>query len=425
MSGVRLLPFPPPVRAALAISNDLDDLLEPRGWWEFLRFLNTAQATRFGPGLGLEIGDSFWFYSDDPEGQPASYFRGLGGEPSEFAPWIGALGRAGYLDTLHSYGNFSRHGGFTRGHAERAAAALRDEGFAPKVWVNHGGAHDFQNLWSGCGDLPENPEAEGAPAPEYHLDLTWSLGLRYAWLGELTRIPGQARPLGVRDWLAPGSPAPREVLAHAARALSRRAAYRETLARHPHPDVLRNRLLAPRTMRDGRVVQSFMRCGDFARATLADLPWLLRPTFLDALERSGGISILFLHWAKHPGRRFESLDPVWLAALRALAERVQGGRLWVTTTGRLLAYAEARDALRVEQGADGRVALRADPLPDGRRLAVEDLAGLALRTMAPGAPPEFLFEGRPLAVEPVPGAPGVVRVPLVPLRFPEPPGGAA
>lgn len=420
MSGARLLPFPPPYRAALALSNDLDDLLEPRGWWEFLRFLNTEESTRFGPGLGLEVGDSFWFYSDDPEGQPASYFRGLGREPSEFAPFIGALGRAGYLDTLHSYGNFSRHGGFTRAHAEGAAAAMRDLGFAPTVWVNHGGAHDFQNLWAGCGDLPENPEAEGAPAPEYHLDLTWSVGLRYAWLGELTTIPGQARPLGLGDWLAPGSPAPRELFAQGARAAARRLAYRDLLARHPHPDVARNRLLTPRRLRDGRTVQSFVRCGDFRRATFADLAWLLRPGFLDALERSRGCSAVFLHWSKHPGRRFENLDPAGLGALRALAARARERRIWVTTTGRLLAYAEARDAIRVEPAAAGRLCLRAEPLPDGRRVAAEDLRGLAFR-VGDGPPPEFLLEDRPIAMESLPGEPGVVWVPRAPLRFPEPP----
>jgi hypothetical protein len=301
---------------------------------------------------------------------------------------------------------------------------LRDLGFAPSVWVNHGGAHDFQNLWMGCGDVPENPDATGAPAPEYHLDLTWSLGLRYAWLGELTSIPGQARPLGLSDWVIPGSPAPREVLAYGARALARRLAYRQVLARYPHPDILRNRLITPRRLGDGRIVQSFVRCGDFDRATFADLAWLLRPGFLDALERSHGLSAVFLHWGKHAGRRFESLDPAGLGALRELAARARDRRIWVTTTGRLLAYAEARDAVRVQPAADGRVRLRSEPLPDGRHLTVPDLAGLAFHVGA-GPLPEFLYEDRPLPVEPLPGEPGVAWVPRAALRFPEPPGARA
>ena len=75
---VRLLRFPPPYRAAVTISNDLDDLLEPRGWWEFLRFLNTGEPTRFGEGLDLEIGDSFWFWSDHYDEQPGAWFQDLG-----------------------------------------------------------------------------------------------------------------------------------------------------------------------------------------------------------------------------------------------------------------------------------------------------------------------------------------------------------
>ncbi len=133
---------------------------------------------------------------------------------------------------------------------------------------------------------------------------------------------------------------------------------------------------------------------------------------------------MFLHWGKHPGRRFENLDPAGLGALRALAARARDRRIWVTTTGRLLAYAEARDAIRVESVVAGRVRLRAEPLPDGRRLTPEDLAGLAFHVGA-GPLPEFLFEDRPLAVELLPGEPGVAWVPRASLRFPELPGARA
>lgn len=424
MNEPTLLRFPPPYRAGLALSNDTDDLLDPVGWWEFLRYLNTVESTRFGQGLGLEVGDSFWFWSDHGSEQPGAYFDGLDERPSVFAPAIGALGRAGYLDTLHSWGNFSRHGGFTRRHAEVAAQVLTgDLGFRPTVWVNHGGAHDFQNLMSGCGDVPENPEARGAPAPEYHLDLTWSLGFRYAWLGELTRVPGQGRRPGVGDWLRPDSPLRRETLAWLGRGLARRAGYRDLLLRYPNYPVLANPLLVPRRLRDGRTVTTFVRVGDFSRATFTDLPWLLRDGFLDALERSGGASILFLHWNRHSGRSFTDLDPRSLAALAGLARRVHERRLWVTTTGRLLAYCETRDAVRfrVRRDAEGpRLELSAGPLPDGRRPAAEDLQGLAFAG-ASGDGWRAVYEDRPVRLEPVPGVPDCVWIPWRPLVFPEAP----
>jgi hypothetical protein len=423
MSRIQLLRFPAPYRAALALSNDPDDLWDPRGWWEFLRFLNTREITASGPGLGLEAGDAFWFWSDHGDEQPGSYFEGLTEKPSAFAPLIGALGRSGYLDTLHSYGNFSRHGGFRRNHAERAAAVLGDEGFAPRVWVNHGGAHDFQNLWTGCGDVPENPEARGAPAPEYHLDITRKLGLRYAWIGDLTGTPGQGRSLGPRDWLHAASPVRRDAMGHLARGLARRLAYRNILAAYPNYSTLRNPLFTTRTFRDNTVARTFARYGNFGRATFADLGWLLRPYFLDALEAGGGLSVVFVHWSRHPGRAFRDLPGPGLEGLRRLAERAHDGRIWVTTTGRLLAYWEARQALRVhEAGESGEVVvtLDADRLPDGRELAVEDLAGITLRVPDPRRV-RVLWKGTPLAVEPSPGGTDTVWVPWKSLVFPEPP----
>ncbi len=418
MSTPRLLPFPPPYRAALAISNDIDDVLDPRGWWEFLRFLNTRETTVHGAGLGLEVGESFWFYSDHFDEQPASWFRELGDRPSDFAPYFAALGRSGHLDTLHSWGNFSRHGGFTRAHAERAARVLQDEGFVPPVWVNHGGGHDFQNLWMGCGDLPENPEAEGAPAPEYHLDLTWPLGFRYAWIGDLTRVVGQERPWKPGDWL-PGGEALRETLGFARRGLARRLAYREVLATYPNPDPRPNRLLAPRTLRDGRTVQTFIRYGDFRRATFEDLAWLLAPRTLDTLEANGGVSAMFLHWGKHAGRRFRDLPAPALDALRGLAGRVQEQRLWVTTTARLLTYVEARTAARLVPGSTpGSWEVVADPLPDGRNLVANDLGGLSW-DMGSDAAVALTLDGQPVSIV---QDGSIVRVQQEPLVFPEPPG---
>jgi hypothetical protein len=423
MSRVRLQRFPAAYRAALALSNDPDDLWNPRGWWDFLRFLNTQEVTAIGPGLGLEVGDAFWFWSDDEEEQPGSYFEGLTERPSAFAPLIGVLGRSGYLDTLHSYGNFSRHGGFRRGHAERAAEVLGDEGFAPRVWVNHGGAHDFQNLGTGCGDLPENPEARGAPAPEYHLDLTRKLGMRYAWIGDLTATPGQDRSLGPRDWFHTASPVRRELMAHLARGLARRLAYRQILAAHPNYPTVRNSLLTTQTFRDKSVGQTFVRYGDFGRAAFADLGWLLRPYFLDALEATGGLSAVFVHWSRHPGRTFRDLPGPGLEGLRRLADRAHQGRIWVTTTGRLLAYWEARRALRVQEAEEqgqSVVRLEADPLPDGRHVSLEDLTGITLQVPDPKRV-RVLWKGTPLAAEPAPGASNAVWIPWKPLVFPEPP----
>ena len=421
MSRVRLLRFPAPYRAALALSNDTDDLRDPRGWWEFLRYLNTTESTWIGPGLGMEAGDSFWFYSDDPVEQPGSYFRGLSYERSAFAPLIGALGRAGYLDTLHSYGNFSRHGGFRRDHALVAADALQQEGFAPRVWVNHGGAHDFQNLGSGCGDVPENPEARGAPSPEYHLDVTREMGLCYAWVGDLTGTPGQSRGLGFGDWLHPESPVRREAAGHIARGMSRRLGYRSILEAFPNYAMLQNTLMGPRRMRDGTVLQTFVRYGDFDRSTFADLGWLLRDYTLDTLESTQGVSIVFVHWSRHPGFAFRDLPPSGLEGLARLSRRVRERRIWVTTTARLLAYWEARNALEVRYAPEGEqnvLHLVPRPLPDGRVIGAKDLSGISFELPDAGRT-RVLLNGITLPFERSPERPNVLWMPWKPLVFPE------
>jgi hypothetical protein len=423
MSRPRLLRFPAPYRAAIALSNDTDDLWSPQGWWEFLRFLNTSEATSLGPGLGLEAGDSFWFWSDHAEEQPGSYFKGLTEERSAFAPLIGTLGSAGYLDTLHSYGNFSRYGGFRREHAVRAARVLQDEGFVPRVWVNHGGAHDFQNLGTGCGDVPENPEARGAPAPEYHLDLTWTLGFRYAWIGDLTGTPGQSRPLGLRDWLHPDSPARREATGQIARGLSRRLGYRHILEPFPNYGTLENALLAPRRMRDGTALQTFVRYGDFNRATFADLGWLLREYALDTLEATEGLSVVFVHWSRHPGRSFRDLPSSGLDGLKRLAHRFREKRIWVTTTARLLAYWEARNALQVRhspEGAGSVLHVVPQTLPGGRTIRAEDLAGISFQ-VPDAARTRVLLNGITLKFERSPERADVLWMPWNRLTFPDPP----
>jgi len=86
----------------------------------------------------------------------------------------------------------------------------------------------------------------------------------------------------------------------------------------------------------------------------------------------------------------------------------------------LLAYTEAREAVRLEPGSGERWNLLASPLPDGRTVQAGDLAGLAFRSAGAGRP-GIHFEGQALALEPVPGEDRAWWVPVTPLRFPEPP----
>src|SRR4030042_3229005 len=61
-SQVALRKFPYPFRAAIAICSDIDNTETLEEFLEIQRFLNTGEATSMGEGLGLEIGNSFFFY---------------------------------------------------------------------------------------------------------------------------------------------------------------------------------------------------------------------------------------------------------------------------------------------------------------------------------------------------------------------------
>src|SRR4051794_23887302 len=107
-----LRPFPHPYRAAVAISNDCEFM----SWADYLgiyRLLNSPGS------LGLEIGTSLFFYVTNALCHSSfGYFDDMDGTPSANASEIREMVAAGYIDTIHAYGDFD-DGRFTRRHAER------------------------------------------------------------------------------------------------------------------------------------------------------------------------------------------------------------------------------------------------------------------------------------------------------------------
>ena len=116
---VNLRKFPYPFKAAVAICNDIDETTTVDEFLEIQKFLNTTRETSIGKGVGLEIGNSFWMYSADLKDN-FTYFKGLTPGPSENASIIRDFIKSGYLDVIHTFGNFSRVGGFKREMAVKA-----------------------------------------------------------------------------------------------------------------------------------------------------------------------------------------------------------------------------------------------------------------------------------------------------------------
>jgi hypothetical protein len=363
---VTIRDFPWPFRGMLAICSDIDDE-SPEHFAALHRFLNTREMTRLGRGLGLDVADSFWFYAPasddvDPAKAQMSLFTGLNWKKrSPFAGRILDYIRGGWIDTLHSYGNFSKiptghPDRFTRAHAEHALGVLREEGLSIRVWSNHGDSNNIQNVERDddmVGDVPTHPAR--------HSDLTTRCGIRFIWSTEMSE------------------------------------------------DFRRDKVLTLGQLRDGQKIWKFSRqdlvyrddaeelkarfgaiAQDTARGPMAVVwhPALLHvqlsPENLADLVSAGGYAIVGQHLGyRHPfASPGELLPPEAVAALHRLKAQQDGGGILVAGTARLLEYAAARETLRYETATDAagttviNITGSDDPIGGGRKLEIGLLRGI-------------------------------------------------
>ncbi len=338
---MKIRPFPYPYKAALAICNDLDCLRTFEEMKAVHDVLNGSGMTPCGPGLGLEIGDSFHFFTVHPQQDDTlAYFEGLTPQPSSAAPAIRDGIASGLLDIVHTWGNYSQKGGFVRRHAEWAVEELRKYGLKVPVWVNHGDRHNFQNLGrtDSLGDVRETFSVRGdrSEVLEYHADLAREAGIRYIWIKELTPIPGQQRHLDITDWLENG--------ADLARFLVRDLLNSRGGAPSPQ---LKNPLIRCRKLRDGGDFFEILRYGYFHKDGSEFLPELLSARFLRRLVETGGACLLYMHLGKGRPSPKVPFSKEAYRALEHLAQWARAGDIWVTTASRLCRYIELRLRLKL------------------------------------------------------------------------------
>ncbi len=354
LSNVSLRRWPYPYRTAFSICSDIDACT----WNDFLtihEFLNTGNETAWGRGLNLEIGDSFWFF-DQPHTPDTAFsvFQADHKTPSKYSEPIRALIRAGWLDVLHSYGNFSYHGGFRRELAERAVEWLSHSGLTIKTWVNHGDDWNRQKLGrrAGGGDLPADPA--------YHADLIRRAGVRFVWESEsfVTPVAGQSRPVGFTEawWGAAGLLTTGERIKSVGKILNgylKRFAWSPVLNEQVPPH--RNDLLQRVSYADGAEFYRFLRYGHGRWDWMEDIPRFINPNVLDDLVISGGVSILYTHLGDRRNRSEPALSGPTINALRLLAEYArQRQTVWVATTTRLLEYQAVLESLAWKVYREGK-----------------------------------------------------------------------
>lgn len=328
-SLLRLLSWPWPYRAAIAISNDCE-FMTSEATRDMLRILSDPED------LGLEVTSSMFFYTTHALCHSSiSYFEGTSDRPSNDAGFLTDLIRAGWIDTNHSYGDFDA-GGFERRYAERAAEEAGRLGLRFPVYSNHGSDRNFQNL--GHEALARYQRGDLPGADEYHLDLTRRMGSRFFWVDNALQDSA----------VVIGSP------------------------------------LSTVRARDGsdlRIVTRYRGLFGKPAPVMASLPEQMLEEDIEGVIENGTSCIYYQHLgvaSKNPNGSYEAcvapyFPEVAMRRLRYLSKAQRDGRCLSAGLGRLLAYIELRDSLTIHR--DGTLLRLRSSLPSAGPL---DFAGISI-----------------------------------------------
>lgn len=320
--------LPWPYKAMLALCSDLDETPGAEAYLATSRYLNTTERTPFGTGVGLEVGNTLYFYMDASQ---FSYWNATEAEREA----VRDLVRSGHVDCIHSFGDTATR----REQVQATLEHLEAAGCRMQVWIDHAVAvtNFGADIMQGEGDLP------GSPA--YHADLTFDYGVRYVWRGRVSSMHGQDAPPSVAGIWRPGLPA------GSLTTLGKETAKRVLAAVGSAKYAMHrgNRLLRDVMLRDGRRATEFLRSnphplGVSAGDNAAGLAAALSDTFLDRLVRRRAKAIVYTHLGKRIDPR-TGFPAATRAALEKLAARVQREEVLVATTRRVLDFARLMQTL--------------------------------------------------------------------------------
>jgi len=365
MEKITLRKFPYPFKAALAICSDIDGTDTAEEFLAIQTFLNTNRLTSWGPGIGLEIGNSFMPLRANNR---FAYFSRRPNDRAVIKKFI----KAGYIDCIHSYGETA----YTRQDVLQILEALDHDGCKVKVWIDHA------TVPSNLG--PDNSQGLGdvKGSPIYHADLSLSYGIQFAWMGRGTDLIGQEVPVTWKALARIFDPTyPRASIKNLSRQIGKILLAQTGLNRVAIHRC--NRLLQPTPLRDGNQIYEFIRCNNHwhkPRPSSIKLAYMLRPQALEAFLASGGYTILYTHFGFYESP--ELISPQTQAALRHLAEEYRAGKIFITTTSRLLTYCLTHRylnwdcSLSPHEGVHITIKQIDDPITGPRLPVLEELQGL-------------------------------------------------
>jgi hypothetical protein len=115
------------------------------------------------------------------------------GHVTKDAHYLAEMIRAGWIDTIHAYGDFDK-GGFTRPMAEAVLAEFKKQALNIAIFSNHGSDQNLQNL--GHQGLESYQKGDVPSNAAYHLDITQKLGVKFVWVDTaLTPSPIAVDPI--------------------------------------------------------------------------------------------------------------------------------------------------------------------------------------------------------------------------------------
>lgn len=349
---IKLRKYPYPYRAAMAICSDLDETPIGELYFEICRYLNTFENTAIGKGVGLEVGNSIYF--DMPKDQFSYWNTDDSGRIK-----IRTLIRAGYIDCLHSFGDFAKD----RSTIFRNWNELRSHDCVPRVWIDH--AQAASNL------DPDIMQGEGAvqDSPAYHTDLSFrDGGIEYVWKGRVTSIIAQNAGRNYRGIFNSrhALDSLRTMLVEFVKG------FLGHIGSKKYSMHAMNRVLRPTSLSDGTHTLEFMRCNpSWAGVSVfekgRDIGNVLTSRTLNVLASNEGCSILYTHLGKIHDER----DPFGEAGRRGfecLSERYHAGEILVLSTQRLLDYVRLHEVVKFHVLSQGdRIVIKIDSssIPSG------------------------------------------------------------
>ena len=379
--SVSLRNFPYPYRAGLALCSDIDQTDSVEEFLAIQKFLCTDQFTPWGEGLNLEIGNSFWFY-DFSGLSNFTIFDTAGNHNYLAAEVIEDFIRAGYIDVLHTYGDFTTID-FKTVPAQRAAEYFREKGLSISTWVNHGGRDNTQCIGRMKYQLGDNPGSD-----EYHTYLFDSLGVKYVETFMVTHLISMENFASIKDWLK--------------KVYEFLLSIKVSIAEGSFNIDWNNRLVNVFTLDDNRQVLRFRRFinrDGWIPRTGVDAMYLTHQIGgenLDQLIEAEGYMIVYTQLGANTPYS-EWLPKKTRRVLRGLAERSHEGKLFITTTTRLLDYYCARRFLdwkwrQTDEGYKIEINSIMIPTNPDHQTSIEDLMGLTFYTPNPEKT-EIFFQG--------------------------------